>query len=120
MSAIIHTARVSYRGDDRLDVTRKSGREGLALAPSWELLRPVLVARTRSAREYAEAWERYVVGFTVEMRTSYRANRAAWDALLAREVVTLCCYCTDPERCHRTLLARDILSKLGATYGGER
>ncbi len=118
MSAIIHTARVSYRGDDRLDVTRKSGSP--AFAPTWVLLNPVLVARTRSAREYAEAWERYVVGFTAEMRTSYRASRPAWDALLAREVVTLCCYCTDPERCHRTLLARDILPKLGATYGGER
>lgn len=52
------------------------------------------------------------------MRSSYRANRAAWDALLQRERVTLCCYCTDPARCHRVVLAR-ILVRLGATYEGE-
>jgi hypothetical protein len=154
MTAMVHTARVAYSGSDRLDVTRKSGREGLAFAPSWTLLGPVLRARRAVElkhlegemlcesinrgdggeaglpvvnfeldaleREQREAWERYVVGYLAEMRASYRANRPAWDALLAREVVTLCCYCTDPEHCHRTLLARDILPKLGATYGGER
>ena len=43
---------------------------------------------------------------------------AAWTALLACERVVLCCYCTDPERCHRSLLAR-ILGKLGAHVEGE-
>lgn len=153
MSAV-HTARISYRGEDRLDVTRKSGREGLVFAPSWALLGPVLRARRAlelkrveecelvesiergdggdaglltvsfelsvAECEWSEAWTRYVEGYLEEMRASYRASRAAWDALLARPVVTLCCYCTDPEHCHRTLLARDILPKLGATYGGER
>lgn len=150
----VRTARISYRGGDRLDVTRKSGREGIVFAPSWTLLGPVL--RTRRAlelkrleewelaesinrgdggetglptvafeldmmeRESADAWTRYVAGYLDEMRASYRANRAAWDALLSRSEVTLCCYCVDPEHCHRTLLARDILPKLGATYGGER
>lgn len=145
----VHTARISYRGEDRLDVTRKSGREGLAFAPSWALLLPAIRARgafetkwaelgesmergdeqaerhlahelDAAKREWMTAWATYQRAYLAEMRTSYRANRAAWDALLARPIVTLCCYCTDPERCHRTLLARDILPKLGATYGGER
>lgn len=154
MSPIVYTARVSYRGEDRLDVTRKSGREGIAFAPSWRLLGPALRARRALedkqledrelgesiehgdggeaglqtiafkldalGREWDAAWLVYVAGYTAEMRESYRRDRAAWNALLAREVVTLCCYCTDTARCHRTLLARDILPKLGATYGGER
>lgn len=126
MTVVIHTARVAYRGEDRLDVTRKSGREGLVFAPSWPALRPVLDVRAKHAAgcaddaELAVVWNHYVAVYTAEMRMSYRRHRAAWDALLARPVVTLCCYCTDPDHCHRTLLARDILPKLGATYGGER
>jgi uncharacterized protein YeaO (DUF488 family) len=64
-------------------------------------------------------WALYVEAYRSEMRESYRTQRAAWDALLARESVTLVCYCTDAERCHRTLLA-GILAKLGATVAGER
>lgn len=117
----VRTARISYRGGDRLDITRKSGREGIVFAPSWATLEPVLRARkSGNADAIADAWRSYVDQFYFEMRTSYRANRAAWDALLSRSEVTLCCYCVDHERCHRTLLARDILPKLGATYGGER
>lgn len=141
MTLTVHTARVSYDGADRLDVTRKSaGPDGIAFAPSWAILRPALDARTRADdarrgmhrdppigemhREAAEriereAWEAYVPAYVAEMRESYRTQRAAWRALLARESVTLVCYCTDPARCHRTLLA-GILAKLGATVAGER
>lgn len=129
---ILYTARVSYRGPDRLDVTRKSAPpEGLPFAPSWTILRPALVARDlaeghrrRGAEDTAQviektAWDTYVPAYQEEMQRSYRTQRPAWDALLAREEVTLCCYCTDPARCHRTLLAA-ILVKLGAMYKGER
>ena len=151
MSLRVHTARVSYGGADRLDVTRKSATaDGIAFAPSWAILRPALDAlrcaeALRAASEcgpvegadparFADAaahlchaagivreatWALYREAYTMEMRESYRANRPAWDALLARESVTLVCYCTDPERCHRTLLA-GILAKLGATDAGER
>lgn len=154
MSLTVHTARINYRGYDRLDVTRKSGKEGIFLAPSWSIIGPVIRARqtlsnrrleerelfeiverdgveastamqalafqiSEIEREVEEAWDRYVPKFLEEMRASYRARRAEWDALLARERVTLCCFCNDPQRCHRTLLARDILPKLGATYAGE-
>ena len=64
-------------------------------------------------------WALYSAAYASEMRESYRTQRATWDALLARESVTLVCYCTDPARCHRTLLA-GILAKLGATVVGER
>ena len=151
MSLRDHTARVSYGGADRLDITRKSAPpEGIAFAPSWAILRPALdmmaLARTmRAAAEHAgearpddavlaescvemtraaehivrATWALYVEAYTAEMRESYRTQRPAWTALLARESVTLVCYCTDTARCHRTVLA-SILAKLGAINEGER
>lgn len=109
MSLVVHTARVSYGGPDRLDVTRASGgAEGTPFAPSPKLL----------AAGKRMAFEEYRRLYIAEMRASYHANRRAWDALLARERVVLCCYCTDPERCHRSALAW-ILGKLGARIDGE-
>jgi uncharacterized protein YeaO (DUF488 family) len=111
----VHTARITYAGPDRLDVTRKSGDP--TFAPSWAILRPMLALRRAGGDELA-AWPRYVTDYTAEMRASYRSQRAAWHALLARDEVTLVCYCTDPVHCHRTVLA-EILGKLGATVRGE-
>lgn len=116
---IVYTSRVTYAGADRFDVTRKTGaKAGHPFAPSWAILRPALEAR-RAGRETEATWETYSAAYSEEMRRSYRAHRRAWDDLLARPEVTLVCYCTDPARCHRTLLAA-ILVKLGATYKGER
>lgn len=115
----VRTARVGSREPDALDVTRKSaGRDGIAFAPSWALLGPFLSAR-RAGADTEALWPGYVAAYTAEMRASYRAARGVWERLLARPRVVLLCYCTDPERCHRTLLARDILPTLGATYAGE-
>lgn len=137
MTLTVHTARVSYGGDDRLDVTRKSaGPEGIVFAPSWAILGPALdllkcaedvgsQSCTSCDRMNCDGqriahmtWALYSAAYAAEMRESYRTQRAAWRALLARESVTLVCYCTDPERCHRSLLA-SILEKLGAKNCGE-
>jgi len=114
MTLEVHTARVSYGGPDRLDVTRKSGtQEGLCFAPSWALLRqahPKLGGKM--------SWAEYEKRYTAEMRASYRANLPVWQALLGRQRVVLVCYCSDPDRCHRTVLAR-ILGHCGALVRGE-
>lgn len=146
---VAYTARIgAYRGADALDVTAKSGAgDGLAFAPAWPILSPVLAARRRVkalaaelaaaehpeeahaaalALEAAEAdaealWEPYVEAFTAQMRESHgRPRSLPWRRLLALDRVVLLCYCTDPQRCHRTILARDILPRCGAIYGGER
>jgi uncharacterized protein DUF488 len=115
----VYTARISYSGPDRLDITRKSaGPDGLPFAPSWRILGTVLRLRRRE-QPVASYWPKYVADYTAEMRASYRDQRPAWDRLLARDEVTLCCYCTDAVHCHRTVLA-EILSKLGAAVCGER
>lgn len=118
MTLLVHTARVTYSGPDRLDITRKSGDP--TFAPSWSILRPMLALRREQGPvAVAYVWPQYAADYTTEMRASYREHRAAWDALLARDEVTLVCYCTDPMHCHRTVLA-EILGKLGATMRGER
>jgi uncharacterized protein YeaO (DUF488 family) len=118
MTLHVRTARVSYGGPDRLDVTRKTGDDfGLAFAPSWKLLGPVLQARAAEQLD-EDAWREYVAAYTDEMRASYRANPNAWAAILRMERVVLVCYCTDPVRCHRRVLA-GVLAKLGAVDEGE-
>lgn len=138
MTLQAYSARVTYAGPDRLDVTRKTGSDGLFLAPSWRLLAPYKRALEALDRERktaqamldaraledldadaARLWARYARGYTEEMRNSYRLNGAAWDALLARERVVLVCYCTDAERCHRAILRAEILPRLGVRDCGE-
>jgi hypothetical protein len=144
----VHSSRLSYEGPDRLDITRKSGdRHGLPFAPSWAILNPALkeLARARDYDKRAElhvelgleknatlvgylveagriedaAWERYRPAFIAEMRRSYREERAAWNALLARDRVVLCCFCAAWQQCHRFILRTEILPKLGAVDAGE-
>jgi hypothetical protein len=127
----VWTARMGYRGDDWLDVSLQGnmrraekgetgGHQGIGLvfAPSPEILYPVLSAR-RFRRLTPTVWSGYVEAYKAEMRASYRRGRPAWDALLARDTVTLLCFCNDPQECHRTVLA-GILGKLGAVVEGER
>lgn len=118
---IVHSARISYGGPDRLDVTRKgawlawkAGKGetiGGAFAPSWPLL--------KAAKAGKLAFDEYDPRYLAEMRESYVRHRWAWDDLLARPRVVLVCYCTDPEHCHRFLLRTRILPALGAVDGGE-
>lgn len=137
MTLRVYTARIGTRGlTDAMDVTRKSARgDGLAFAPSWEILRPALDDLKNGADlvGYAQdphndllgrymqhrAWARYYTAFLREMRESYRRDRRPWDRLLARDSVTLLCYCADPAFCHRTILAEDILPRLGAERAHE-
>jgi uncharacterized protein YeaO (DUF488 family) len=115
----IYTARISYGGADRLDVTARGYTpETKPFAPTWALLRPYLDKRKAGVLTESD-WDEYAARYTREMRHTYSACREAWDALLARDVATLCCYCTHPTQCHRYVLAR-ILVKLGAAYAGER
>lgn len=112
----------TYRGDDGLDVTRSGAEKrpgpGAIFAPSIELLGPVLAAR-RAGQLTDATWERYVVGYTREMRISYGRHAEAWKKVLAGNSVVLLCFCVDRARCHRTALA-EILVKLGAISMGER
>lgn len=115
---------------DLLNEAKRRQREAKArwLAAGQDaLLQPgrragLALEETNAALEAEEAsiWAWYEPLFLGEMRANYRAHRPAWNALLARDEVTLLCVCTHATRCHRHLLRARILPALGATDGGER
>jgi len=120
MTLEVWTARISSTDIDRFDITRKTAwlaqkakkpAPGDPFAPSWLLL--------KSGQSGAMSWEQYAAAYLTQMRLSYRVYRSAWDALLARKRVVLCCFCSNSGHCHRRLLA-EALMKLGADYKGER
>ncbi len=119
MTLHVYTARIGLRDDDALDITRKSANAfGIAFAPSWSILTPAL-AKRRAGTFTDDDWTRYIADYTREMEASYVEHRDEWNMLLMCSRAVLLCYCTDPERCHRAVLARDILPRYGAVYGGE-
>jgi uncharacterized protein YeaO (DUF488 family) len=112
----VWTARLSTRDPDAVNTTRKSGNT--AFAPSWKLVGPLVEIKKAGRPVTDDEWKTYAAGYLAEMTESYRRNRATWDSLLARERVVLTCYCPDPNRCHRRILAK-ILAHLGAVDCGE-
>ena len=123
----VFTAPFSYRGPDRLDITRKSGGPaGHPFAPSWRILGKALAAR-RAARALPAAqaddlarrgWDDYAGAYLTEMSASRARAPEAWQQLLARPRVVLVCYCPTREQCHRGLLA-ELLERRGAVDEGE-
>lgn len=102
---------------DALDITRGTGHgDALAFAPSPRLF---LWAQSEIRHGRLErAWPEYRDRYLAELTLSREQIPRAWAHLLARSSVTLCCYCENPARCHRYLLAA-MLVELGATYEGE-
>jgi hypothetical protein len=133
-----------YRGPCMVDVSRGSGGEtGDPFAPSLVLLseakrrgraeaakfgdaladamfRGDMLAAERVQADMlaaeAEAFAWYAPRYRGEMLRSWKTKRAAWDALLARNVVVLCCYEGGRDHCHRGLLA-PMLVKAGVHVG---
>lgn len=114
----VYTARLTYHGSDRLDISKK-GRDpvGSIFAPSTSLVEKVQKAFRQGGS--FDSWRTYDREYQIEMGSSYLTHRAVWDELLSQDSVTLVCYCQDPDKCHRSVLAR-ILAGYGATDMGER
>lgn len=109
----VHTAILdNYRNPDGLNITQ-SGGAGFTFAPSIGL------ARKHKPDGTDREWLNFVQGYTEEMRESYRLEKQVWVNLLALPRVVLLCRCAEAARCHRTVLASQILPKLGAVYRGE-
>lgn len=110
---------MSYGAPDRFDITRKSGDErGQVFAPSIGLLyrfHPKFTGSPTSDAAYVAYHDLYLA----EMRRSYQRQQRSWAWLLGQPELTLVCYCTDPTRCHRTILAHEILPLVAARHGIE-
>jgi len=111
MKLVVRSARVWYRGEDRIDVTVKSGTGiGKYLAPSWEMVREFKRGRL--------SWEGYERMYLERLRDVWRFRRWVFRRLFLMGRVTFVCYCQSDERCHRRLL-REVLKKIGEKYGIE-
>lgn len=114
-SVQLWTAHYSYSGEDRYDITVKTGDP--AFAPPWNLV--------AGYKNNNVSWEEYTQRYIQYMRLSYQEQKQHWLDLFYKTSITLVCFCTDPEHCHRKLLA-EILIKVGkahnihVAYHGER
>jgi uncharacterized protein YeaO (DUF488 family) len=104
----LYTSQYKYNGDNRLDITVKTGWN--VLAPTWDM---VIKYKNREISQ-----EEYTKQYYDKMRISYVNRRDDWNWLLRQEEVVLVCFCKAGDFCHRLLLT-DILVKLGAEYLGE-
>lgn len=104
----VYTSQYRYSGNDRLDITVKSGDK--TFAPTWKMV----IGHKRCSMSN----ELYIELYLQLMRKSYKKYKAKWQELLNQETVTLVCFCGKGNFCHRYLLA-NILVKLGAEYCGE-
>lgn len=105
----VWTAQFRYKGDDRLDITVKTGNK--AFSPVWSM---VMGHKNGTLTD-----EQYTDLYIKRMRYSYKKYGDEWAKLLQMEEVTLVCFCKAHDFCHRYLLA-DILVKCGAKYMGEK
>lgn len=112
----VWTARIDCQDPDVFDVTFRSGSR--IFAPTWTIFKPMLAIRRSGRVATDEEWRTYGRAYLQQMALSHKLQPEAWEALLARPRVVLTCYCTDPRRCHRTLLGL-FLGRLGATFNGE-
>ena len=127
------TALAGYDDTDALVLSRKhvkkselegypGGHRGIAayFTPSAALQKQRWKAcRFNLDHEHPEEWEAYAEAYKREMRESYKRHPVAWTTLLSWERVVLLCSGANPERSVRVVLARDVLTKLGARYEGE-
>lgn len=129
----IFTSSMVYVGADAVDISRGAAKaKFLHLAPSQEILSPVLEARRAAERltdvvaaqaMESAAWSVYSPKYVAEQRALFAADRVAYDELLEMECVTLRCFCNLkrwPGHCHRIVLASILVVGFGATYAGER
>lgn len=96
-----------YKGEHGLDVTRKSGRDGLVWAPSAELVFPAIEAFKRAPDEETKTRlvETFRAAYIKEMKASYTRNLNAWLALLHRADALV------------SILGRYILPRVCAKHG---
>lgn len=118
----IYTARLSYAGNDALDVSR-AGRDpiGIVFAPSEKILRPYQALKRAGCATY-HRWLQYKAAYTAEMQDSLMLWPHIWNEVLSRPVVTLCCFCENASACHRAVLAEIMAAREPDThrYEGER
>lgn len=96
-----------YKFDDGLDISYKSNSI-FSITKNIELdFKNNIITKNEYTNKYYEL-----------MRKSYIDYKYLWLKLLNMEHITLVCYCSENEYCHRYILS-EILVKLGAKFYSE-
>jgi hypothetical protein len=91
---------------------------GWAFCPTRQL-RDQYRSRVAAGKDDDRFWLKCVEFYVLRMRYSYRNHRPAWETLLGWQRVVLIGEEPDPARCFSSVLAREVISRLGAVYAGE-
>lgn len=129
MALIVHTARASAMPiADALHVSIPANEAigdhfghrqiGWAFCPTRQL-RDTYRLKVEKGEDTDRFWLNCVRFYIERMQHSYRRHRAAWQILFSWEHVVLIGEEQEARRCFSTVLAEDVLKKLGATYMGE-
>jgi hypothetical protein len=129
----ISTGTIAQRGEQVLNITRKSSGDslGLILAPTWELV----AGHKRSRHPEDKRWQnakpltdkQYTDGYLALLRTRYDEERAAekssngkhknrFHQIIEMGAVTFVCYCPADDFCHRHI-AVDVIKKIAEKLG---
>lgn len=125
----IHTARITYAGTNKLNITVKSATEqGRIFAPTWELVGGHKHFHNPDDSRWqnypALSDEQYTQKYYELIRNRYHQDPTPFIELVKSKSLVLCCYCAKDTFCHRHLAA-DILLKIAqsqnitATVKGE-
>lgn len=115
----IYTSRISYRGEDALDITVKSAttQAGRLLAPTAAMVfgHKAWKGDTRFQRFTPVTGEQYSETYLKLLRQRYAKAKQVFMDLLEKESLTLCCYCRYGTFCHRHLAA-NVLVKIATAH----
>jgi len=113
----IYTAHYKYNGPDRIDITVKSAKfPDDILAPTWNMVKEYK-AGTLSQWDYTVKYFSLIISrFYTQSSTSVSSLTAI---LNNHPQITLVCFCSTGEFCHRILAARMIENMGYGNYIGE-
>ena len=109
MSLKIYTSQYNYKGENRLDITVKSGEK--TFAPTWDM---VMAYKNKEINNLE-----YSALYGMLMDDSRAKFKRQWNELLSRDEVVLVCCCGQGDFCHRLLLANMLVNWFGCEYLGE-
>jgi hypothetical protein len=114
---MIYTARYSYCGPDRVDITVK-GKDPLfsGLAPTWDMVRGFKNG-TLTPAAYTGM---YFDLINQRLKSGNKSLTNLHKSYLENGSVTLVCFCPADSFCHRYLLAHKLCQDWAIPYGGER
>ena len=114
---MLYTAQIRYPGNDRLDITVKSGSgTGKLFAPTWNMVMEFkhkdITEEEYTAQYYQLLIDRWNAGSAPEIQKFVELVKAL--------PVTVVCYCKSGDFCHRYLLKEWLVYNFKVDFGGER